>query len=385
MSEQDFNNIGQQIRNAVTDALDSQNFAQLRGMIQTTVQEFSDSIPAQNPQRIRNPQVQRRQVPVVQRNNTPRTPAVPEGASSVLQIVFGATGAAVSGIMTIVTTVLIATSPVFFTAGPIIGAAVTAGFSWLAGNGISIASKRTRFRKYWKVLQPHGYATIDQLAAAANVNIVKTTKDLKYMMKKGYFGEAYLDEQGNTFMLGRENYERYLQTLEELRQRKKEEQIIQEEPDGLVAATTEGQRWIQQIRAANDALPGEIISQKLDRLELVTTKIFAHVEKYPEQLSSIRKFMSYYLPTTLKLVNAYQEFEKQPLQGANITKSKQEIEETLDTLNTAFENLLNDLFHKAALDVSTDISVLETMLAQEGLTGSEFGDISGKSYTEETE
>jgi len=369
MNEKDFNNIGKQIRDAVTDALDSQNFTELRGMIESTVKEFADSIPAQNPQRTRNPQVQRRANPVVLQRNVPRIPTAPEGATSVIKTVVGMTGA-IFGVAAVTSLILFSGGAAFSAFA--VTSALTALFSWLAGSGISTVSKRTRFRNYWKTLQPHGYATIDELTAAVTVKRPTVIKDLKYMMEKGYFGEAYLDEQGNTFMLGRENYERYLHTLEERNRRQNEEQIVKNDPEGLVATTSEGQRWIEQIRKANDALPGEVISEKLDRLELVTSKIFAHVEKYPDQLPSIRKFMSYYLPTTLKLVNAYQEFEKQPVQGANITKAKQEIEATLDTINVAFENLLNDMFQKAALDVSTEISVLETILAQEGLTASGF-------------
>ena len=76
----------------------------------------------------------------------------------------------------------------------------------------------------------------------------------------------------------------------------------------------------------------------------------------------------YYLPTTIKLLQAYQDLDAQPVQGENIISSKKEIEKTLDTLNMAFEKLLDDLFQETAWDVSTDISVLHTMLAQEGLT-----------------
>ena len=89
-------------------------------------------------------------------------------------------------------------------------------------------------------------------------------------------------------------------------------------------------------------------------------------------MPDIRKFMRYYLPTTLKLVKSYQEFDKQPVQGENIRKAKDEIEHALDTINTAFANLLDSLFADDAFDVSTDISTLETMLKQEGLTGSDF-------------
>jgi len=86
----------------------------------------------------------------------------------------------------------------------------------------------------------------------------------------------------------------------------------------------------------------------------------------------MKKMMSYYLPTTVKLLNVYEELDTQAIQGPNILKSKQEIEQTLDTLNIAFEKLLDDFYQEIAWDVSSDISVLNTMLAQEGLTKSDF-------------
>ena len=78
--------------------------------------------------------------------------------------------------------------------------------------------------------------------------------------------------------------------------------------------------------------------------------------------------MEYYLPTTIKLLDAYEQLDSQPVQGENIISSKREIEKTIDTLNTAFEKLLDDLFQDTAWDVSSDISVLQMMLAREGLT-----------------
>ncbi len=82
--------------------------------------------------------------------------------------------------------------------------------------------------------------------------------------------------------------------------------------------------------------------------------------------------MNYYLPTTLKLVNAYKDFDKESIQGENITSAKNEIDLTLDTINQAFEKLYDSFFLNAVMDISTDISVLETLLAQEGLTQKDF-------------
>ena len=96
-------------------------------------------------------------------------------------------------------------------------------------------------------------------------------------------------------------------------------------------------------------------------------RIFDRVEEHPESAGDIRKLMDYYLPTAIKLLEAYEQLDKQPIDGENIRSSKMEIENALDTLNEAFEKILDDLFLETAWDVSSDISVLNTMLAQEGL------------------
>ena len=133
-----------------------------------------------------------------------------------------------------------------------------------------------------------------------------------------------------------------------------------------------GDHYIQAIREANDAIPGEVISAKLDRLEMIVRKIFESVKKHPEQMDEMDKFMEYYLPTTEKLVDAYKEFDALPVKGENVTNSMQEIENTLDTITRAFEQLLDDLFMDTTFDISSDISVLETMLAREGYKEKDF-------------
>ena len=89
-------------------------------------------------------------------------------------------------------------------------------------------------------------------------------------------------------------------------------------------------------------------------------------------IPDLKKLMDYYLPMTVKLLDAYEEMDRQAVQGENIKASKKEIEDTIDTLNIAFEKLLDSVFRDAAWDVSSDISVLHTMLAQEGLTEDDF-------------
>ena len=132
-----------------------------------------------------------------------------------------------------------------------------------------------------------------------------------------------------------------------------------------------GSTFIAEIRRCNDAIPGEEISGKITRMELIIRRIFERAQAHPEIVPDLKKLMDYYLPMTVKLLNAYADMDAQPVQGETIRSSKKEIEATLDTLNLAFEKLLDDLFEDTAMDVSSDISVLNTLLAQEGLTDDE--------------
>lgn len=248
----------------------------------------------------------------------------------------------------------------------------------MMGYGIGLRRRARRFARYREAMGNALFCTVAKLADTAGVPQERTKKDLKKMITSGACPQGHLDREETCFMVDDKTYEEYLEAERAYETRTQaahtEEQKKQEDPKEaeLAAVREEGNGYLRQIRAVNDALPGEVISEKLDRLENVSARIFSCVGKHPEKLPDIRRFIRYYMPTTLKLVKSYEEFETQPVQGENISKAKEEIERALDTINTAFENLLDSLFADDALDVSTDISTLETMLKQEGLTGSDF-------------
>lgn len=133
----------------------------------------------------------------------------------------------------------------------------------------------------------------------------------------------------------------------------------------------EGRRYIASIHHLNDVIDDEEMSRKLDRLELVVTKIFDQVDRNPKSAPDLRRLMQYYLPATEKLVKTYADLCGQEIETPNIAATKKQIEDSLDTVNGAFEKLLNEFFQDTAWDVSSDISVMETMLAQDGLTEDE--------------
>ena len=160
--------------------------------------------------------------------------------------------------------------------------------------------------------------------------------------------------------------------IEREKQEKEKQEEEQREKTPMDLLIQKGNEYIEQVRIANDAIPGVVISEKLDRLEAVMRKIFESVKEHPEQIKEMDRFMEYYLPTTLKLVNAYKDFDALTIKGDNVKTSMEEIENTIDTINHAFEQLLDDLFQDTAFDISSDISVLQTMLAKEGYKEKDF-------------
>ena len=137
-----------------------------------------------------------------------------------------------------------------------------------------------------------------------------------------------------------------------------------EEIDKLVA---ERDRALGEMRRLNDSIADEVVSGQIDHLEDVTEKIIAAVVEKPAKLPQLRRFLNYYLPTTLKLLNAYDRMDASGVSGANVDGAKGKIEDIMGTICKAFDKQLDGLYGEEALDISTDITVLENMLSQEGL------------------
>ena len=138
-----------------------------------------------------------------------------------------------------------------------------------------------------------------------------------------------------------------------------------EELDKMLA---EGEKAIAEMKQLDINIADEAISAQIVRLQILAQRIFDHVEANPEKLSDIRRFMNYYLPTTLKVLRAYDVLEDQEVEGENITSTMTRVERMMSTIIRAFEKQLDNLFSAEALDISTDMVVMEQMLSREGIT-----------------
>jgi hypothetical protein len=143
----------------------------------------------------------------------------------------------------------------------------------------------------------------------------------------------------------------------------------EKEQDPKVAALIqEKDKALGEMRRLNEAISDETISKQIDQLEEITTKIVDYVAEKPEKLPQIRKFMNYYLPTTLKLLNAYDRMGTAGVSGENIDGTMGKIETMMETVVAAFQKQLDALFQDEAMDIASDITVMENLMAQEGLT-----------------
>lgn len=380
MIYRDLERFGEDIRKTVQNAVDSQDFRKLNQTITNTVNDAVSAVSrniksVQAVNRRPKPPVLYRQVTSVQVRGTVTTVlgAVIGGMCSTAFLFFAVTAwlAGGYGIPEI------AVMALFLSMG-------VAGFV-ICGCGTGIRARIRRFRTYIRVLGKREYCNIQELSKAVKKNARYVARDLEDMFSRGWFLQGHLDEQRTCLIVSDGMYRQYLQAEAQRKQIEREAEASgldrQDEreseasglggtklPPEVQRVIVEGDTYIRKIHACNDAIHGEEISAKISRMELLVNRIFHRVEQNPESVDDIHKLMEYYLPTTVKLLEAYQEMEAQPVAGENIRSSKKEIEATLDTLNVAFEKLLDGMFQETAWDVSSDISVLQTLLAQEGLT-----------------
>lgn len=231
---------------------------------------------------------------------------------------------------------------------------ITAGGLGLLLGSHWMRRRLRRYAKYQAIAGKKPTVTISQLAAAANVSARRVENDLEQMVQKGFWGkEAYLD-------LGRGVLVRTFEAAEGL-------ELAQKEAQPAPAEAEEGYSGqLRDIRRANDRIADPAISAKIDRLEDLAGKIFRIVEEEPAKKAKASTFLSYYLPTTQKLLDSYANFEEAGVSGGNVSQAKQRIADTMDKIVAGFERQLDQLYQSDAMDVDSDIRVMEQMLRRDG-------------------
>ena len=246
--------------------------------------------------------------------------------------------------------------------------------------GVTTRQLVKKYFRYAELVGDQEYFSISDLAKQVSAPDELVRTDLSKMIRAGYLKDARFDKQQKTLMLTGHVYELY-QNAERGRIEREQEAAREEEqkahqyddlPEEAAAIMKDGDEYIRRVRKINDVIPDtDEMSTKLYKIEDTMRAIFAQLRRDPSAASGLRRFMNYYLPTMMKLLNAYVDLDRQSVSTENVQKTKQEIRDSLDTIQTAYEKLFNDLFQNKAWDIQSDISVMKTIMERDGLVPQE--------------
>ncbi len=235
------------------------------------------------------------------------------------------------------------------------------GVSMLAAAGLSRRQAR-KFRRCLTITGDEGVVELARVKATLGLDDKAFDKLLTEMVDRGYYGpKAYIDHQRQLLVIDVED-------MRDVYRREDEAKKTQAQRD-QEARMSEYERIIADIRQADEDIEDEVMSEKIRRMQSSTAAIFREVEAHPEKKSQIERFMNYYLPTTLKLLDSYARIERQGVSGENMAKAKADIERIADTLVAGYEKQLDTLYTADAMDIAGDVSVIENMMRRDGLSG----------------
>ncbi len=221
--------------------------------------------------------------------------------------------------------------------------------------GLRKRKQASRWRNYLGMIGTRRIVSVSELAAASDRTAAQVREDLADMLDAGLFPQGFLDYGGDRLVLSGDGLE------ETPRQAPRAQEA---KPSAQEAENA----FLTEIRAVNDAIDNEKMSAQIDRIGVITAKILDYQKSHPEKATQLHSFLSYYLPTTLKILRAYGHLEDQEVAGENITAAMGRIEGMMDKVVEGFEKQLDLLFQGDAMDVSADVEVLERMLAKDGLS-----------------
>ena len=252
------------------------------------------------------------------------------------------------------------------------------GVSLLLGSG-AMKRRQRRFATYLRTVGQKQAVPLDYLARAADVSRRKVEKDVNLMLEKGLWGdEAYIDMGSGMLFKSQAAATAYFDAAHRAKAEQGQPAQTAPAPAGYAAI-------LAQIRELNDRIADEAISAKLDRMEQVSGRIFKLIEEDEAKRDAAGTFLNYYLPTTLKLLENYASFEEAGVSGENLSQAKAKIEKTMDSIVAGFERQLDELYRADAMDIDSDIRVMETMLRRDSATVADDFGLGGSTAVQQEE
>ncbi len=245
---------------------------------------------------------------------------------------------------------------------PIIAATFLFAGSFPLGLSLSMKRKEKLYTRYLETVGQYPSVNLKFLAAQMKRKYDKCVADLRDMVSRGYFGpDARVDVGAGELIVN--------PAAAAERKAAQEQQRQQEEKASKTAEADSYEAMLTELQQLNVLIEDEEMSELITRIETVARATFLAVRQTPDKAQQLRRFMDYYLPTTIKLLRSYASFERSTVEGENIRRSKENIEGMMKTLCEAFEKQYDSLFLTETMDINAEIRTMDSLLRQDGFVG----------------
>ena len=316
-------------------------------------------------------------------DNPPIFLNVPGRIRGLVETGFGAAGLAFFGGLTLIIGIPALAGLLSAVTAGILGISIpfTALFGALFGHGRFLSRRADRYSEYYKAFQGKNYIMISDLAEMTGRSEKQIIKDIRTLLDKGTIPQMTMDEKETCLLFTDEARKQYSDAeearikreLEELRKQEEQRELERKKQQGTKAErewvhfSEEMNAFFDELQLRKQEIDTPDLRQHMDEVEILLRQIYECIEDHPEMISGTGHLVSYYLPCMKKLLITYEDLEEQPIQGDNIVRTKKEIEDSFVTIISALNNMYDELFRNVSMDISSDIQVMNAMLAQDGL------------------
>ncbi len=245
-------------------------------------------------------------------------------------------------------------------------------FSFMKGrHGLVL---NNRYLKYLREIQNNSVVMIEDLALFARLPIQRTIKDIQELIDKDYFLQAHYIEKEQILILDRDTYQLYKENRE---RRLAEDASFRvnnirignpKQKEEYLNLLERGRGCLETIDFLEEKIENKELLEKVEETKTLTASILKRISEKPALLSVSKKFVDYYLPTTVKLLESYIDLQNNPHVSSELEDAKREINLSFDSINTAYHQILTKLYEDKRLDIMTETSVLDSVLKMDGFS-----------------
>ena len=232
-----------------------------------------------------------------------------------------------------------------------------------------------RYHLYFEHLKYHSIEAVDDISEITGYSKTLVVKDLQKAVHKKYIPEGHFGRSKFLFMVSDTIFDGYQvkpAVYEHYFMEKIEERARMKGHNSDTQRILEtGKSYIVKIHDSNDLIKDKVVTDKLNRMERIVSMIFKEVDLHPQQSEKLGLFLNYYLPTTDSLLRNYISISDQSSESKSVSKTLFELSKSLDTINTAFERILEMIYKEQEADILSDIETMEAMMTSEGLVTTE--------------